>query len=84
MKIIDLLCGSDGHDTKYSFGKVGNLYTITNEHCNLMAELDEEGEICYYVTGCYNSGCDAMEINLESLEELKHIAEKLAEEMRDD
>ena len=83
MTILDLLCDSSEHDKKYTFRKSGNVYNIENVHNSIGAEIDSEGETCYFVTGCYNSGSDWVEISVDALTDMKRLCETLAEEMRE-
>ena len=59
---------SDGHyEVEFSDGK------------NIEASIYEDGDIVYYVTGVYNSGCDWEEIDIDALLELKAYCEGLIE-----
>lgn len=79
-KIIDLLCNNS--ENSYSFKKSGDVYNIENTNEFLGAEITADGEITYFVTGCYNSGSDWMEIPLQALSDMKQICEALAEQIK--
>lgn len=52
-----------------------NEYEISHKMTNLGAIINQKNEIKYYVTGCYDSGCDWRSIELEYFMELKEFCE---------
>lgn len=50
------------------------IYDDDNELCAFVYGTNEEC-IEYYVSGCYNSGVDLVEINMEALIDLKRFCE---------
>ena len=52
-----------------------NVYKIEHTMTNLGATINKDNEIKYYVTGCYDSGCDWEQIDLEYFIELKEFCE---------
>lgn len=50
-------------------------YDIEHQTFNSAASIDKHKNITYFVTGCYNSGNDWLEIDINSLEELKELCE---------
>ena len=52
-----------------------NEYEISHKMTNLGAIINQKNEIKYYVTGCYDSGCDWKNIELEYFMELKEFCE---------
>lgn len=54
-------------------------YSIEFQDTNatVAALIDKCGEAEYYVTGCYDSGSDWLEINIEELTELKEFVKFL-------
>lgn len=79
--IIDLFCNESSKS--YRFHKEDDIYEITDNDSNVGATIDaDEGEIQYFVTGVYNSGCDWAEIDLEALEDMKKLCETLRNDMK--
>ena len=52
-----------------------NEYEIEHIISNLGAIINKNNEIKYYVTDCYDSGCDWREIEIECFMELKEFCE---------
>lgn len=50
-------------------------YEIQSKDSSLAAIITEEKIITYYVTGCYNSGIDWLDIDIEKLDELRKFCE---------
>lgn len=50
--------------------KEKDYYVVESDNSDLAASISEDG-ITYYLTGCYNSGCDWLEIDTEELKNLK-------------
>lgn len=58
-------------------------YDVEFKDANAMvaASIDEDGNAEYYVTGCYNSGADWLEINMNELAELKAFVKFLIDDV---
>lgn len=57
-----------------------NEYEVTAKNGGIKAFISEDGDIEYYVTGCYNSGDDDIWIDIEELQKLKEFCELLIKE----
>lgn len=57
--------------------KTSDGFDVTMEGSELAACIAENGDIEYFRTGCYNSGCDWMEIPVDELQKLKNFCELL-------
>lgn len=56
----------------------GYEVTFVDEGGNLAAFIPDDGDIQYYVTGCYNSGCDWLEIQPNEFDRLREFCELMA------
>ena len=65
----------------FSITKNGQLreYKIECINNNLGATIDENNKITYYVTGCYDSGCDWIDFDEKEFEKLKQFCELMIE-----
>ena len=54
-----------------------NQIIVMDEDYDLTATIDTDNEIQYFMDGCYNSGADSLEINIDKLLELKAFCEFL-------
>ena len=79
VKILDLLCNEQSGS--YRFKKNENDYEIEDIDSNIAASIDEEGEIQYFVTGVYNSGCDWAEIDVKALYDLMQLCGSLRDNL---
>ena len=61
----------------YKIAKENDCYVIEHREINLEVTIKLNGEVHYYVSGCYNSGYDYVEIPINELEELKVIVQYL-------
>lgn len=50
-------------------------YEIQSKDSSLAAIITEEKKITYYVTGCYDSGIDWLDIDIEKLDKLRSFCE---------
>ena len=57
--------------------KKENRYSIRQKEGNLEASIDFLNAIGYYISGCYNSKYDTVEINMDALNKLKRFCEIL-------
>lgn len=55
-------------------------YEIETTTSNLGAFISNDKNITYYVTGCYDSGCDWIDFNIDELEKLKNFCELMIKE----
>lgn len=72
LKLLDLAKNFQIHKTEHG-------YRVDYEDANLSMSIEDD-EIIYYATGIYNSGCDAVEIDIRCLNELIDFAKILMEE----
>lgn len=64
---------------EFDISTVENLLVIAHEEAPLKATIDmNTGECKYFATGCYDSGIDAIEIDMLELEALEHVATVLS------
>lgn len=61
----------------YGITKENDCYVIEHRVINLAATIKLNGEVHYYISGCYDSGCDYIEIPISELEKLKVIVQYL-------
>lgn len=54
-------------------------YEIESVNANLGATINQENEIMYFVTGCYDSGLDWIDFDEKEFEKLKQFCELMIE-----
>lgn len=52
-----------------------NSYDIESANTDVGASIDDKGNIQYFLTGCYNSSYNWLEIDIVALEELKQLCQ---------
>ena len=68
----------------YSIRKVSNgNYEIMDKECSLACSIDKNNKVTFYVTGCYDSGIDWLDINIERLDMFREFIDKIKEEEND-
>lgn len=77
--ILDLLCNPNSSAYHFRKGDNGD-YIVENERSNLVAIIDmKTGIVEYCVTGVYNSGDDWATIDIEELNSLKMLCDRLVD-----
>lgn len=73
---LELLSYAD----KYHINKKSqDRYEIFAKDTDIVAVINKN-EITYYITGCYDSGIDWLEINMKAIEELKEFCNLMIKE----
>lgn len=60
--------------------KFDSYYIIEHITENIQAEIYKDKTIKYYVNGCYDSGSDEVEFNMNAMLELKSFCELMIKE----
>lgn len=59
------------------------VYEITDNESDLACSIDKNNNVTFYVTGCYDSGIDWLDINIERLDMFREFINKIKEEEKD-
>lgn len=59
------------------------VYEITDNESDLACSIDKNNKVTFYVTGCYDSGRDWLDINIERLDMFREFIDKIKEEEND-
>lgn len=71
MDILEILELSN----RFKISKEDDTFDIEHLTYDIGANISKSGIIKYYVTGCYNSGIDWLEVDMDGLMELKKLCE---------
>lgn len=61
----------------YSVEKKTYGYDVIDKNSDIVAEITDGIDITYYLSGCYNSGCDYKEIDVDALINIRNFCDML-------
>lgn len=81
MKLVNLLFDTP---EQYEFKKDDEAYLVIDNYNNIAAAVpfDEDEQIEYYLTGCYNSGSDWLTVPVEEMIKLRQLCEAVSMELK--
>jgi len=77
MKNLELLSMATDYVIQKNEYSEEDCYEVYPPSGDLCATIDDNGNLGYFREGCYNSGTDSIEIDIEELLELKKFVELL-------
>lgn len=65
---------------KFEVKKTDNGYDVEHNECNLSAYITHDKKVTYYVGGCYNSGSEYVEFDIDYLDQLREFCNLMIKE----